>query len=455
MSAASDDTATAAAAAPGPAWTEAARLAALRRARVLDTPAEPGFEEIVRVAALVCRTPVALVSLVDEHRQWFKARKGLGVSETTLDNSVCATAIRHGGVLVVPDLGADPLFATMAIVQGEPYFRFYAGAPILTQEGMPLGTVCVLDHVARPEGLSAEQEVMLASLAGQAALLIQLGERDRELELRRSTMLRLVARSPIGLAQTDMHGIISLANDEFAAMTGRPAQELAGRRLRDLLHPDDGTVHDEAIARALAGESYVALEERFIGPDGAVRWAGNHVSTLADQDGTPAAIILVGREITDRLQAAAALAASERKFRAITDAMPQMVWSTLSDGTPDYFNERWFDFTGEPADASFTDRWDDLVHPDDRARSREAWSSALASGADYEVEYRLRHQGGEYRWVLARAQPIRNAAGEIERWFGTCTDIQDIRAAEESRMLLAGELSHLIKNIFTVVGGLV
>jgi len=116
------------------------------------------------------------------------------------------------------------------------------------------------------------------------------------------------------------------------------------------------------------------------------------------------------------------------QFRAIADAIPQMVWSTLPDGRHDYFNRRWYDFTGVAEGESDDERWSAIVHPDDRARTWEVWRHSLETGAPYEIEYRLRHVSGEYRWTLGRALPVRDDAGRIVRWLGTCTDTHEHKA---------------------------
>ncbi len=136
-----------------PVWTEAERLSALDSYHVLDTPPEPAFDDLTRIAAHVCAAPIALVSLVAENRQWFKSEVGLGVRETPLNMSICAQAIQHRGLFVVPDTTLDPRFSTNPLVAGEPHLRFYAGALLETRDGLPLGTVCVLDHAPRPNGL--------------------------------------------------------------------------------------------------------------------------------------------------------------------------------------------------------------------------------------------------------------------------------------------------------------
>jgi PAS domain S-box-containing protein len=157
----------------------------------------------------------------------------------------------------------------------------------------------------------------------------------------------------------------------------------------------------------------------------------------------------------DLVAAAAALSESEAKFRAIADSMPQMVWSTLPDGFHDYYNARWYEFTGVPPGSTDGEGWNGMFHPKDQARARDLWGRSLATGEPYEIEYRLRRADGVYRWTLGRAAPIRNDAGEITRWFGTCTDIEDLKRVVDAKDLLSQELSHRIKNIFAVVSALI
>jgi PAS domain S-box-containing protein len=285
-------------------WSEAERLAALRGYGVLDTPPEQAFDELVQIAALVCKAPIAVVNLVEDKRQFFKAELGLGVRETPLDVSICAHALLQRDVFVVPDTTKDPRFAGNPLVTGEPHLRFYAGALLETKAGLPIGTICVLDHEPRPDGITPEQAQTLRSLA-RAVMA--------HFELRRSSQR---------------------------------------------------------------------------------------------------------------------IAESERRFRAMADSMPQIVWSTLPDGHHDYYNRRWYEFTGVPEGSTDGEGWNGLFHPDDQERAWAVWRQALATGEPYEIEYRLRQASGGYRWVLGRALPLRDENGAIERWFGTCTDIHDQKCAE-------------------------
>ncbi|THC46700.1 ATP-binding protein [Massilia sp. Mn16-1_5] len=138
------------------------------------------------------------------------------------------------------------------------------------------------------------------------------------------------------------------------------------------------------------------------------------------------------RTASERLRNAGALAASEAMFRSIANAMPQMVWSTLPDGFHDYYNERWYDFTGTHPGETDGERWAGMFHPEDREEAWARWSRSLATGETYEVQYRLRHRSGAYRWVLGRALPVRDESGAIIRWMGTCTDIHDQKMAENA-----------------------
>lgn len=152
---------------------------------------------------------------------------------------------------------------------------------------------------------------------------------------------------------------------------------------------------------------------------------------------------------------AAAVADSDRMFRTLADTMPQMVWSTLPDGYHDYYNARWYEYTGMPTGSTDGDGWNGMFHPDDQNRANTIWQHSLKTGDPYEIEYRLRHYSGEYRWTLGRALPIRDSEGVIMRWIGTCTDIHEQKLLLDEREMIAHELSHRIKNIFSVIGGLI
>jgi signal transduction histidine kinase len=155
-----------------PNAAEQRRLAALHAYGILDTGKESAFEDITRIASLVCGTPIAVVNLIDGERQWFKSEVGLGVRETPLATSICAHAILEHDMLVVPDTTLDRRFAENPLVTGDPGLRFYAGALLKTPDGLAIGTVCVLD--TEPRGLTQQQIDILRGLARQVMTQLEL-----------------------------------------------------------------------------------------------------------------------------------------------------------------------------------------------------------------------------------------------------------------------------------------
>jgi GAF domain-containing protein len=161
-----------------PTTMEAARVAALDRYAILDSEPEEAFDDLVVLAAHICRTPIAMLSLVDDRRQWFKSRVGVEVRETPKEVSICVHAIQQHELFIIPDTHEDPRFRDNPLVLGEPRVRFYAGAPLINEDGYALGTLCVIDRDARV--LDEDQKEALRAL-GRLAL--------RQMELRRNLQL--------------------------------------------------------------------------------------------------------------------------------------------------------------------------------------------------------------------------------------------------------------------------
>jgi signal transduction histidine kinase len=234
---------------------EADRLRALHGLAVLDTPPEEEFDQIVALASRICEVPVSLVSLVDAERQWFKARIGLDVTETSRDLSFCAYAILGRDLLVVPDVRSDPRFADNPATRGEPGVRFYAGAPLVTTDGYALGTLCVVD--ARPRRLKLEQLQALRALARQVTAQFELRHQAVALtraaaggyaaERRIGDFITLVCgelRAPLAevrayFDQLTAHGEVEPEQAERAAAAARQHASALGRLVDDLIDVAD------------------------------------------------------------------------------------------------------------------------------------------------------------------------------------------------------------------------
>lgn len=220
---------------------------------------------------------------------------------------------------------------------------------------------------------------------------------------------------------------------ELAEIFGVEPGEFGGDRQSFLkfVHPDDIQAFTAAVAKAHQRNQDYAVEFRFRKPDGSDGWMEGRGRAVLDTDGTPIASYGVGIDITDQKLAEEALRRSEAQYRQVAEGLPQLVWSASADGERDFYNRRWFDYTGQKAQ-KLPSLWSQTLHPEDRDRAMRLWRRSVETGETFDAEYRLRRYDWQYRWFLGRAVPIRNEEGEILRWFGTCTDIHDQKATEHA-----------------------
>lgn len=306
------------------------RLEALSRYDILDTPPEPEFDDIVAIARRVCKTPVALVSLVAEDRPWFKARIGFDACETPLSQSVCAHALDADGLLVITDLTRDDRTRDNTLVSGPPHIRFYAGAALLTPEGIAIGSLCVIDDKPRPDGLSAEQADTLRELARQTMIVMglrkamvareaALAEERRQHEFSRERALASEAASDrmrqaealvreaqeaarVGAFEVDIASDRFQVTAEFCRIFGLPSQDLfAAAEIEDLvLLPDRGAVASSRTTRRDATAPQDVEYRIRRKHDGALRWIYRRGSFAWNADGEPVRMLGVVQDITDR-----------------------------------------------------------------------------------------------------------------------------------------------------------
>jgi PAS domain S-box-containing protein len=195
-------------------------------------------------------------------------------------------------------------------------------------------------------------------------------------------------------------------------------------------HARPASADEQKILRT--GEPIVGKEEKETWLDGRVRWVSSTKMPLRDNDGTIIGTFGVARDITNLKLAEEALRESEQRWRSLTEALPQLVWAATPDGSCDYFSTQWTQHTGIPESDLLGWRWLETLHPDDREPTRRFWLDSVAGRRPYDVEYRVRRRDGVYRWFKTRGVPIRDSSGTIVKWFGTCTDITDLRQTEEA-----------------------
>jgi PAS domain S-box-containing protein len=293
---------------------------------ILDTPAETEFDDIVRLAAEACEAPIAVVNLIDAKRQWFKAEIGLGVRETPLDVSICAHAILQPGLFVVPDTTKDPRFAGNPLVTGEPRLRFYAGALLETAGGLPLGTLCVLDH--KPRELTERQAFTLKALARLTMTQLELRRTlrlNRESEARRRLILE--SATDYAIITLDPKGRITSWNEGARRILGWTEEEACREPTPMFFTPEDrkkGVPQAEMRSALAAGR---ALDERWhVRKDGTRFWASGELMPLrTERDGKPQGFLKILRDRTEQRRSEEALAKSEAERRETADALAAQV----------------------------------------------------------------------------------------------------------------------------------
>ena len=422
---------------------EIQRLARLRALGVLDSAPEPLFDSLTRLAAQIAGTPIALVSLIDEQRQWFKANLGLpGVQQTPRDFAFCAHAIvERGDVMTVTDARADPRFSDNPMVTGEPGIRFYAGAPLTLPSGERLGTLCVIDRA--PRQLSESQRLQLAEMAQSVVQALLLRERalgralggpsavESELVGHVRALSAILDRLPMAVSVWDRELRNAYANAQVQKLTGRSAAALLGLHLSQVIGKTVFDTHAAQRDAVLAGEAQT-FEAHVPYSDG-LRDEQVQLVPLRSEHGTVDGFVAMAQDLwsTRAMDAAQrALTDSERKFRTLSDASPLGVYHTDAQGRCTYTNARWQSIFGLSFEQTLGEGWSSTLHPEDRSAVFAQWQRSAAAGLEFEMEYRVQRPDKTVRQVRSLARALCGDDGAITGFVGTVEDVTEARQAQ-------------------------
>jgi PAS domain S-box-containing protein len=228
-------------------------------------------------------------------------------------------------------------------------------------------------------------------------------------------------------------------NHGAEVLYGYSADEAVGRHISLLLERGDLGIVLDAMDRVAVGEHVPQFEMERIRKDGCRVNVSVKLSAVRDHEGKFIGVASLSRDISEQKHAREALHRSEAQFRMLTETIPQLVWTCSIDGYCDYISPQWGRYTGIPSEEQLGHKWVEAIHPDDRAHMRTCWESAIQYEIPIDLEYRLRDAAGNYRWFQVRGAPIRDDAGRILKWFGTCTDIESSKREQGKLEKLVAE----------------
>ena len=414
---------------------ETRRLAALRELGVLDTLPEAAFDTITRTAARLCGVPIALISLIDAQRQWFKSNIGLpAIDGTPRDVAFCDHAIRDSALFEVPDATLDERFAANPLVTGDPDIRFYAGAPIVLPGGERIGTVCVIDR--RPHRLDEHQRTMLQSLAAivgamlaQRRQLLAATSRLAESELR---VRRLYEATPAILHSIGPDGRIRDVSDRWLALMGYERHEVVGRLSSEFLTPaSQAYARDVVLPAFFRNGRCDRVEYQFVRRDGTAVDVLLSATLERDESGATSRSLAVLEDVTATRLLEKELDRTHAHLDAVVDNMPALVGYWDRDAVTRFVNRDFQAAVGLPTDFLIGHRLGEILSAIDPAgyATLEPRIEAVLGGRRQEFEWAMLTTSGlrQLRVTLVPAQPFDD---EVDGFYGTWFDITGMKSLE-------------------------
>jgi PAS domain S-box-containing protein len=412
---------------------ETLRLDALRSFGVLDTQADAAIDRLASLAGNLFDTPIAVVSLVDEQRLWFKAGLGVEASETPRDKAFCSYAIDLGpeSVMVVEDALTDRRFTENPLVTGAPGLRFYAGATLTTKDGHNLGTLCVLDHKPRPRPDDAALD-RLKLLARIVVDEFELAKAHRETREKQRLLEIAETMAGVGHWRLDLSTNTVTWSDAVYAIYGVDRETFDPNLDGSLAfyHPDDRDLVRSHVASTLKTRTAFNFQLRLIRADGALRHVVSRGVCEQDHQGRPTAIVGLFQDVTDTVETIEALRRRKKRYRLVTENAGDVISCYDFSGRGKFISPAIEKLLGYTVAETVGLTVSSALHPEDRAAVMAVFDE-MSRGLDHKtVQHRSRHRLGHYVWVESNLQLVRDEDGAPSEIVCVSRDIADRKALE-------------------------
>ncbi len=404
---------------------EKERIKALKNYNILDSLPEEQFDRLTELAAVICNVPIALVSLIDEDRQWFKSKIGLKDDETPRSISFCQYAVSQHTVFEVEDTLSDKRFVNNPLVTGPPNMRFYTGHPLIDPNGFALGTLCVID--TSPKKLTDQQLRALEILAQETVM--QIVNRREKNELENYKRLFDLSNDLICVISSD--GLFQKVNPTFSSVLGWNSDDLLNQPFFDFIHPDDAKASGSDFSKFVEKDAPTHTISRFRAKDNSfkiLQWSATKNNTSGD-------IYATAHDISKIREADRKLRLSEERWKFALENSGDGLWDWNSTTGKVFFSDKWKSVIGyEPHEIGDTfEEWEVRVHPDDLQYCFDELNKHFSGETSlYSVEFRMKCKDGTYKWILTRGKVIEWSANQKPlRVIGTHTDLTERKNAEQ------------------------
>lgn len=420
---------------------EIERLKALKAYSIMDTLAEKEYDAITQLASYICGTPIALVSLLDEERQWFKSSVGLEVRETPRDLSFCQYAIMGDEVYEINDAKENETFADNPLVTGNPNIRFYAGAPLQDENGLNLGSLCVID--TKPRILSQEQKEALKLLAHQVVLLFDSRKKNTDLINSQKEFQNFFQLSKDLVCIANVNGHFYKVNPSFTDVLGYSKEELEGKPFLDFLHPEDIDKTFKEVEKLSNGHNTISFENRYRCKNG--KYVLLSWNTSPDPD--TGNLYCIARDMTLEYQQKEELVKTSGELSAILNSTDFSIVSSGLDGIIKQFNrgaEKLLGYKSEEVvgktNPSIFHLWDEVVKRTDDLKNELGKNitpgydtfviKAKEQGVADSNEWTYVKKDGSLIPIVLSVTAIKNSEGEVTGYLGISKDITKEKEAE-------------------------